>query len=382
MLIQPIAALRRAASLLPLGLLFLTSCGSEAPAAVDDGPAPLVLASTDVARVEQGALSVGVSLTGTLEPWRVVDVKAQVSGTLGTLRAQEGDKVAEGSVLATITAEGVRSQASSAQAAVAAAEAQLALAREQAESAKLLYDEGAMSRLDYQAAQAQVEAAQAQVAAARSQASGASEQAGRTVVRTPLTGAISRREVEGGEAVTPGQTLFTVVNTSALELNGQVGVAEAARIHTGDRVEFRIDAYPGQTFEGTVSRIEPTADPATRQVGVYLRLPNPGALVGGLFATGTIVSETMQQALLVPLGAVSENGGTASLLVIADSTLEQREVTIVARDTRRGVVAIQGPVSAGDLVVVAPTTDTVAGQHVRIARSAPLAAADTASASE
>lgn len=371
----------------------LTGCGgSDEPAEVVAEPRELVLAPSDVASVARGSISAGVTFTGSLDPYRVVDVKAQVSGTIGSIRAQEGDRVGDGAVLATIMAEGIQSQAAStragvsgAQAGVAAAEAQLALARQQADSAELLFNEGAMSRLDYQAAQAQVEAAEAQVAAARSQvaaarsqATGAGEQAARTVVRAPIAGAVSARRVELGEAVNPGQSLFTVVNTSALELNGRVGVDQAARIAVGAPVEFRLDAYPGQTFRGTVARIQPTADPATRQVGVFLRLDNPGPLVGGLFATGTVVSETVEDALLVPATALREADGVAYVLAVEGGVIQRRQVAVVARDPARGVVALSGGLDAGDTVIVAPTTDTVAGASVRTTgAAAPVPTTDT-----
>lgn len=407
-------------------LLFgLAACSGEDPAAdlAEAEAAPLVLASTDVAEVETGEIQTGVQLTGTLEPADQVDVKAQVGGTIGSVRYEEGDRVGRGAVMATVTAEGVRSQAaatragvgtaragvssaeagvSSAQAGVEAAEAQLALAREQAESAELLYNEGAMSRLDYQAAQAQVEAAQAQVASARanltasrnqvtaaqgqvasarSQATTAGEQAARTVVRSPLSGSVSARQVELGEAVNPGQTLFTVVSTGALELRGQVGVEEVQRIRVGDPVVFRIDGYPGETFRGAVSRIDPVADPASRQVGVYLRMPNPSGLVGGLFATGTVVSATVSDALLVPESAVrtrqTEDGEAATLYVVRDGVIRQQPVGVVQRDPARGVVAVQGEIAAGERVVVAPTTDTVDGARVRLADATAQAAPPT-----
>src|SRR5690606_5530131 len=121
-------------------------------------PRELVLAPSDVALVERGPISAGVSLTGSLDPYRVVDVKAQVSGTIGSVRAEAGDRVGAGAVLATITAEGVRSQAAGARAGVAAAEAQVALARRQYESARTLYEAGAMSQIEFQSSEAQLEA--------------------------------------------------------------------------------------------------------------------------------------------------------------------------------------------------------------------------------
>lgn len=245
----------------------LAGCGSGESVDTADQPRDLVLAPSDVAVVEHGTISSGVSLTGSLEPYLVVDVKAQVPGTIGSLRVEEGSRVSAGSVIATITAEGVQSQAASARAGVAAAEAQMALAQRQFESAQTLYEAGAMSQIEFQSSQAQVEAAQAQLEAAQAASTGATEMASHTVVRTPISGAISTKVVSLGEAVNPGQSLFTVVNTSALELEGHVGVDEAARISVGAPVEFHIDAYPGQTFRGTVARVQPTADPVTRQVG-------------------------------------------------------------------------------------------------------------------
>ena len=344
----------------------LTGCGgSDEPAETAAEPQALVLASSDLAEVERGPISAGVSLTGSLDPYRVVNVKAQVGGTIGSVRAEEGDRVGAGAVLATITAEGIRSQAASTRAGVAAAEAQLALARRQYESARTLYEAGAMSQIEFQSNEAQLEAAQAQLEAAQAQATGASEQAGRTVVNAPIAGAVSEKMVELGEAVSPGETLFTVVNTSALELDGQVGVDQAARISVGDPVVFRIDAYPGQTFRGTVSRVQPTADPATRQVGVYLRLDNPGNLVGGLFATGTVVSETLEEELLLPATALRTADGVSYVLVVEDGVIRRRPVAVIARDPARGVVAVSGDLEAGEAVIVAPTTDTVAGARVR-----------------
>src|SRR5690606_1161771 len=166
---------------------------------------------------------------------------------------------------------------------------------------------GAMSEFEFRGAQAAREAAQAQLAAARAQAAGAGEQAQRATITAPIAGEVSNRQVSEGEAVNPGQPLFTVVNTEILELAGQVPVNQAAGVRVGQPVEFSLSAYPGRTFRGEVARVEPTADPATRQVGVYVRLPNPGRqLVGGQFATGRILSGGETEAVVVPATALRQ----------------------------------------------------------------------------
>src|SRR5690606_23975999 len=115
-----------------------------------------------------------------------------------------------------------------------------------------------------------LEAAQAQLASAQAQATGATEQARRTTVTAPFAGEVSKRTVNLGEAVNPGGTMFTVVNSSILELAGQVPVDQAAQVREGMPVVFTLDAYPGREFSGTVARVSPVADPGTRQVGVVM----------------------------------------------------------------------------------------------------------------
>lgn len=367
---------RRAAAAAVLTLaLGATACGGDSKAE-ESKPADdvVVLAPQDVAAAQLTELAAGVVLTGSLDPAQTADVRAQVPGTVVGLRVDRGQPVARGQVMAAIDAQGIRSQAAGAQAGVAAAQAGLALARRQLESARTLYQAGAMSEIEFRGAQTQYEAAEAQLAAARSQATAAGEAAGRTTIRAPFAGEVSKRQVNEGEAVNPGQTLFTVVNSSVLELAGQIPVDEAARVRVGQPATFTLDAYPGREFRGTVARIEPTADPATRKLGVYLRLPNPKReLVGGLFATGRVLSEGAQQAVVVPEAAVRGQGAEAHVFVVQGGQLVRRPVTTGARDAARGVVAIERGVQAGEQVVVSPSTDIQAGTKVRVA--APQAAA-------
>ena len=338
-------------------LVGTAACGSgeSAEPTVETAEDAIVLGTADVQTVESSELAGGVVLTGSLQPYRTVDVKAQVPGTIGTLAVDRGDAVRQGQVLATIEAEGIRGQAAGARAGVAAAEAQLALAEQRLESARTLHGAGAMSQLDFRAAQAAYEAARAQLAAANAQSAGAGEQARRASVTAPFTGEISDRQANPGEAVNPGQSLFTMVSTEFLELAGQVPVDQAARVRPGQPAEFRLDAYPGQVFRGTVQRVEPTADPETRQIGVYLRLPNANrALVGGLFATGRVLGQAGQSALVVPAAALRGTGAAQYVWVIENGTAVKRPVTTGVRDDERAVVAITSGLNGGEQVVVAP----------------------------
>jgi membrane fusion protein (multidrug efflux system) len=346
------------------------ACGGGEGEAAEAGAAAepdnvTVLGPRDVAPVEMTQLASGVALTGSLEPFRTAEVKAQVPGVVRGLAVDRGSRVGAGQVLARIEAAGIQSQAAGARSGVAAAQAQVSLARRQLESARTLYQAGALSELDFRAAEAQFQAAQAQLAAARSNATGASEQAGRTAVTAPFAGSVSERTVNEGEAVNPGQTVLTVVNSDYLELRGQVPVDQANQVRPGQPAEFSLTAFPGRTFGGTVARVDPVADAATRQVGVTLRLRNEGQLIAGMFASGRVVTGGDQQVLAVPAAAVRGQGTGQHVLAVVGDSVVRRPVTLGGRDDARGVVAVLSGVQAGERVIVSPGT-VPAGAKVRV----------------
>lgn len=359
----------------------LSGCGdTQGSTPPESTEKTVVLSPSDVAVARIADVASGLSITGTLEPSEVVDIKAQVPGTVRQVSVDRGSPVKRGQRLAVIDAEGIRSQVSGAQAGVAAAqtniaaaEANLAAARQKFEGAKTLHEAGAMSTVDFQAAQAQYEAAVGQVASARSQAAaakseltGASEQASRTVVQAPITGVVSQRTTNEGEAVTVGQQLFRVVNSDTLELAGQLPVQQASQAHVGQRVVFTLDAYPGQEFTGIVARIDPVADPATRRVGIALQLPNKdGRIVGGQFVTGKVITANVAKGLVVPRTAVRGEGDQRFVFVIEGDRIVRRTVTAGTIDDASGTVAIQSGLKEGERVIVSPALDIQPGTLVQ-----------------
>jgi RND family efflux transporter MFP subunit len=296
---------------------------------------------------------------------------------LTDLRVDRGDAVGQGAVLARIEAEGIRGQAASAQAAVASAQAGVALARRQLESAEKLHAAGAMSDIEYEQVRTQYEAAEAQLAAARAQAAGASESARRATINSPISGEVSARSVSEGEAVNVGQTLFTVVDARTLELAGQVPVNRAVGLRAGMDVEFTIDAFQDRVFHGTVARIEPTADPSTRQVGVYVRLPNGDrSLVGGLFATGRIITGSTDETVVIPAGALRTEAGQPFVWVVRDGRATRQVVTPGVRDDARGVVQITEGLEGGEQIIAAPG-EVSEGMQVRVESATAPAAEET-----
>lgn len=352
-----------------------SACGkSDSAAGVDSTTvAPIVLSGQDIATAETRTIGAAVLVSGNLDPADVVSVKAQIPGTVTSVRVDRGTQVSRGQVLAVIEAQGIRGQAAGAAAQVAAAQAQRSVAQQRLDASKKLYDAGAISAIEYKTAQANLEAADAQVAVARAGAAGASESAARATITAPISGVVSARAVSGGEAVSPGAELFTIVNATDLELDGQVGVQDAPRVRAGQAVTFTLDGYPGQVFRGSVARVDPTADPATRQVGVYVRLPNPGRrIVGGQYARGRIETGGTTSAVVIPEAAItSRSADSATVFAIVGNRISRRPVLLGARDEGTGLVAVLSGVRAGERVLMNPSSDIGDGTIVSIASDRP-----------
>ncbi len=357
--------------------LLAAACGGQAKGA-GDAVDTIALSASDVATAARQSIGEGVVVTGTLAPYHTAEVRAQVPGTLVGLRVDRGSRVSAGQVMAVIEADGVRSQAIGARAAVAAAQANLALANKQLESSKKLHAAGALSDFDLQAAQTGYEAAQAQLAAARAGEAAAGENARRANVTAPFSGDVSERRANEGEAVSPGNVLRVVVDPSYLELEGDIPAADAVKVRPGMPVEFTLDAYAGKVFRGSVARVEPTADASTRQVGVYVRLANEGrAIVGGLYATGRILTGASHEGVVVPIAALRGAGQDAYVWVIRNGKAVKQSVKLGDRDERRGAVEVMSGVAAGESVVAAPG-DLVDGAPVRIAAAGGVSPSERA----
>jgi multidrug efflux pump subunit AcrA (membrane-fusion protein) len=119
-----------------------------------------------------------------------------------------------------------------------------------------------------------------------------------------ISGVVSERSVSAGDVVQPGAATFTVVDPSSMRLEAAIPADELSTVHVGLPVTFTVSGYPGRSFTGRVTRVNPTADPSTRQVRLIASIPNSnGQLVGGLFATGRLASE-MKNGLTAPVAAI------------------------------------------------------------------------------
>ena len=159
--------------------------------------------------------------------------------------------------------------------------------------------------------------------------------------------------------------------TFAVLAVASVARADAGATDTTYTIE-NLDAYPDQTFRGRVERVDPMADPGTRQVGVFVRLPNPGMrIVGGQFARGRIATGGATMAVMIPESALAgRSADSASVFVVNGNRLQRRTAHLGARD-ETGAIAVRSGVAAGEKVLLNPAADLRDGAAVSVAADRP-----------
>lgn len=366
----------KAAGALALALA-LGACGRDGEAAEQtrQAEAAVTLGPENVYVVAAEEIATGPALSGSLQAEREARVNAEISGVVQGVFAEKGQPVRAGQVLARIDAAAIRDQVLSAQSAVRSAEQQVVTAQRNVERNQTLAAAGAVAERDLETARNTLAGAQAQLANARAQLSSAQEQMGKTTVNAPISGIVSDRPVSAGSVVQMGAPLFVIVDPASMRLEASVPAAELGQVRIGAPVRFTVTGYPGQAFRGTVQRINPAADPVTRQVPVIVSIPNAqGTLVSGLFAEGRVQAQA-RQGIVVPAAAVDERGVQPVVVRLNGGKAERVTVSLGVRDAETDRVEITGGVNAGDTLLVGAALGTTPGTRVtvRAAGAAPAA---------
>lgn len=369
-------------SILCCTTLTVAACGSHAatpadqPVAVQAGDNTVVLPPDSPMlkqiRRERVALrelpTDEIVTPGKLEanPNRVSKVVLPVAGRVTAVLVKVGDAVKKDQPLLTIQspdADAAMSAYLSARAAEGQAEVALGKAQADADRASDLFEHNAVAKKDVQAA----DSALAQAKAALEQARATREQSLRRLtvlglspngfdqqvaVRAPLSGKVLELSVVPGEFRNDTTApLLTIADLSTVWVTSQVPETYIRFVQPGERVQISLAAFPGETFEGRVSRIADTVDPQTRTVKVQAELNNArGQLRPEMYGSIHHIEATKPTAV-VPAGAVIQSGEHSTVFVeTSTGHFERRPVNVGARSG--DVVRIVSGLSPGDTVVV------------------------------
>jgi HlyD family secretion protein len=319
----------------------------------------------ETAEVKRGDVLVTVTATGTLQAVTSVEVGAEVTGKVLTVKVEANDVVKKGQLLAEIDPEQLRASADQAMAQVSQAnasimqakatvtEAQLALER-----AKSLREQGLLGQADLESATAAKQRADANLASANASATlagaaykSAKSRLDKTKIYSPIDGSVLSRLVEPGQTVTAGFTtpvLFKLAqDLTLMRLNVDVDEADVGRVGEGLDASFTVEAYPGRKFGSKVIslRNEPKTSQNVVTYQAVLAVDNAEKLLRpGMTCTATIVSETKKDALTVP---------NAALRFTPPSTqAPEKKAGVVESEKKQHVWILQGKTPVAIDVVV------------------------------
>jgi len=277
------------------------------------------------AEVTQGDLVVTVSATGTIQPVNQIQVGAEISGLIQEVLVDFNDQVTAGEVLARLNTDELEAAVvqanaalSSAQATLAEAQASASEARGQRNRTRALVDRNNASEAQleihqaaYARAEASVERAEANVAQAQAALDSATSRLDKAEIRSPIDGIVLDRLIEEGQTVAASfQTphLFTIAqDLTQMELQVAVDEADIGYVYEGQQATFTVDAYPAREFNAVIAQVRnaPREESGVVTYEALLLVDNPDmALKPGMTAAADITVDTIQNATLVPNGAL------------------------------------------------------------------------------
>ncbi len=329
---------------------------SEASAASDskkaETPVTLEFAASDVALVSWQSLARTITISGSLTPVTQSLVKSTVAGQVSRVLVREGESVKQGTVVAEIDTTDLRSRLEAAQADQEERRSRLTIAMRNRDTNQALLKQNFISQNAYDQTQSTFQGSEAAVRWADAQVTLAKKAMNDAIVRSPITGKVAKRMVNGGERIMPDAPIVNIVDLSQLELEATVPASDVPNITPGQAVRFHVDGFGERQFEGKIQRINPVAEPGSRSIKLFVAVPNPdGSLRGGMFAEGSVTLSQSRAMPVIPSGAIFEEAGQAYVFSIEDAKLAKRAVGIGQRDEVSGVTEIKSGLAEGTPVV-------------------------------
>src|SRR5258706_5824518 len=238
-----------------------TASGKDTPARA---PA-LLLAAEDLRTLGAGDRGQGPVITGSIQPSRRADLRAEVSAIVLQVAKENGEAVKSGDLLVRLDDTAIRDSLASAEEPARALTQAFEQAERQVQRLKTLQGQGMTSMQALEDAEVRRNNAQSDLVAAKARVVSARQQLRRTEVRAPFDGVVSDRKVSAGDTAQVGKELVKVIDPRSLRFEGLVSADRMQEIQIGHAVRFRVNGYPQAEFAGHVKRVDVAANTGTRQ---------------------------------------------------------------------------------------------------------------------
>jgi multidrug efflux system membrane fusion protein len=299
----------------------------------------------DVTHPVRGPAVQAVYATGTVEPTVMMPIASKLSARLMALNADEGSNVKKDEVLAQLESNDLQQSLKDLQ-------ARETFARQDYERKSQLAKQGFSTKADLEKARADWDSTRAAAQAMQAQV-------GYTRLVAPADGRIIRRDGEIGQMIPANQPVFWLSCCAPLRISAEVDEEDIGLVQPGQNVLIRADAFPSQTFKGTVQSITPKGDPVARSYRVRIGFTEDVPLLIGMTAETNIIARETKDGLLVPSSAVKQN----TVWLVKGGKLAKQVVEVGAKGPEQ--TEIMSGLAADDVVVVIPDAGFREGKHIR-----------------
>jgi membrane fusion protein (multidrug efflux system) len=375
-----------ASTVLMVSIVGCNSGTSDKPAPTAAAAVPDAPTTVSTVAIASKKLQTTIALPAQLTPYEQVDIYPKVTGFVETVTVDRGSRVHRGQLLVKLTAPELLSQRSQADAAVKAAQSQLATAQ-----AKLASDNGTYLHMveaaktpgvlaendvlvagqTVSADKGLVEAANQNVAAAKEALRSVSQTESYLMITAPFDGVVTTRNLHPGALIGPAsgpggvQPILQIVDDKRLRLAVPIPEAQVGDMKTGQLVSFTVPAYPGQTFKAPIERISREVDEKSRTMPVEVDVKNPDErLSPGSFTNVSWPLQRSYPTLFVPTTAVTTDQQHTFVIRVRNGKAEW--VTVQTGQTVNGDIEVFGDLTAGDEVVKTASDAIHSGDPVRV----------------
>ena len=360
------------AAVVVVSILSLAGCnkGTAGKSPEAEKLTALLISPEDLLTISNSALTSGPSITGSIEPERRADLRAEVSAVVLAVLKENGDPVKRGDLLVRLDQTSIRDSLTAADASARAADQAYEQAERQFQRMTTLRQTGVVSTQQLEDVEIRRNSAQSDRAAARTRVVTARQMLERTEVRAPFDGIVSDRKVSAGDTAAVGKELLKVIDPASLRFEGLVSADSIGAVKAGQHVWFKIHGFASEEFTGVITRVNPAANVTTRQVEVLVAFDdaNKQPNVAGLYAEGRVETQS-SSALSLPGASIVQEGDSAFAWRVNGAKLSKVAVTLGERDARTGAYALRSGLAEGDKVLRFPNVALKDGQEVHTGAS-------------
>ena len=320
----------------------LVACQKNEPEQPSKNIKKIELIQQDLVPIQLGTSVNQTNFTGTIRAVNQSSIQAQVTATATQVNAKVGQSVTQGQILVRLNNQDNAARLAQSQANLAATKAQANQAKLMMQRKQRLLNQGFISKVEFEQSQVDYQAQLENVNAQQSNVDIARKADQDGIITSPINGVITKRQVDPGQTVAVGTTLFEIIDPNHLEIQAQLPSDMQAALKIGQKIEYTLQGNPNK-LTATLSRISPLADPTSRQIDFFAKLNESiTSLSIGSFLEGSILGTQAISGQIIPLDTVHDLPNKPYVWLIRENKIVRQNVTVLEQRYNTNIAVVQG----------------------------------------